>query len=286
MSFAAPLWLLALVPVFGAVLLLSRYPRMIGASLPGAWAKVVHPDMRQSLAGRVVGEKSLIVPMYIGVAVLLVFALARPIVGTSNVASYENLMGRAIVLDLSGAVDVAEQKLIVAALLDGAGDIPTTLIALASDGYDVVPLTRDTAFLERYLQVLKPEIMPESGRALHLGVLHADAVLEQAGILTRQTILVTGGEAPTDLPTLPEAGRKGALFAINAKVDAWAGAAKRIGLESASAENAQALTADLRRRAEITLHDLSETGQIRLASFLIALAGLFWLYFFRRRVRR
>jgi hypothetical protein len=282
MSFAAPLWLLALLPLLAVAFLVLRHPNLIKAGLPGAWSKVVHPQMQPLLAARVVGQSSGLVPVCLAVAALLVLALARPSLGWSSVTDFENLMARAILLDMSGAADVSAQKLVVADLLAAAPDIPTTLIAVASDGYDVVPLTRDAAFLNRYLQVLGPDVMPEGGRALHLGVLHAEAVLDRAGIITRQLVLVTGGEPALGLPDLPASGRHGALIPIGATHDGWDLQARSLGLDLVDENRARDLAQDLRRRADKALHDVPQNGRMRLGPYLLALAACCWLFLFRR----
>ena len=73
-----------------------------------------------------------------------------------------------------------------ATLLDATPEIPTALVVASGDAFNVVPLTTDRAFLDRYLNVIAPDVMPLEGRALQVTVAQAEGILTLAGVLAGQ----------------------------------------------------------------------------------------------------
>ena len=98
---------------------------------------------------------------------------------------------------------------------------------MAGDAFDIVPLTRDRRQLSRYLAVLEPGHMPEAGRALHLGLAHAEATLARAGIAASQIVLVTGGPPPEDLATVAPSEALRAVAVPTLETEIWSAFAEQ-----------------------------------------------------------
>ena len=196
MTFGAPLLLLLLLPLAAIFWLTRRRGGLLLSHLPGHWDRIVEPGLRAFLARRIPERSKGQLTLCLAISVLLVLALARPGIETEDSADYGNLSGRVIVLDLGAGIDVRDQRLFAQRLLEASPGVPAAVVAVSGDAFDIVPLTTDQAQVSRYLQVLHPSMMPAPGRALNLGAAHGEAVLERAGVVAGQVVLVTGGVPP------------------------------------------------------------------------------------------
>ncbi len=192
-SVAHPLWLL--LPPLAFVLLMA-----IGRGdllLPGAWHRAIDDGLRGYLSASVEqrrprGRRIALFCLWL----LLGAALATISLGQVETPKLRNLDARVVVIDLG--VTAIEQDRVAAAryLIDGSDGVPTAVVAVTEHAFDVVPLTRDDAHLDRYLQVLTGDVMPIDGRSLATGIERAVAILDRAGIEARQITVFTGGTPP------------------------------------------------------------------------------------------
>jgi hypothetical protein len=189
---AHPWWLLA--PLLAALLI--RFGRR-HVDFPGSWQRAILPPLQGVLLGTLeqVGRRPALAAM-IAVWLLLAMALATISFGQASVPALRNLDARVVVIDLGLGEDSIDRVAAARYLIDHDRNVPTAVIAVTERAFDVVPLTRDHAHLDRYLQVLGPEIMPIDGRSLLRGVERAVLLLDRAGIQARQIAVFTAGSPP------------------------------------------------------------------------------------------
>jgi hypothetical protein len=250
--------------------------------LPGAWRFIISPELRPVVSQRVIGTGRSTLPIYAAILGLIVLALSRPVIGHPDLPDYGNLMGRVLVLDMSGEVDVSEQRLIAERMVRGAPDILTGIVAFASEAFDVVPLTTDSQFLMRYLSVLDSGMMPETGRALNLGVTRAEQTLAQAGVAARQVVVISGGIATATAPVPSLSGTARYVVLAHGEPSGWSQVAKVLVAEITQKGDAERLADDLRARARRSLAAATDPRVFRLYPVCLILAAAFWLLLFRR----
>ncbi len=105
-------------------------------------------------------------------------------------------------------------------LIGDAPDIPTALIAATSESFEAVPMTTDRVHLERYLQVIKADVMPVSGRFLELATAHGEALLTRASIVAGQVVVITGDEPPESEAARPPQWPR-ALVVVDGNLSTW-----------------------------------------------------------------
>ncbi|MGI9492277.1 MAG: hypothetical protein ACR2QF_07770 [Geminicoccaceae bacterium] len=281
MSIIHPLAFLLLLPALGVLAWLKFWRGEAALRLPGAWRQIVQKAMQSFMAERVVSQSRLPIWFWLAIWTFLVLALARPILDLGKPVPYSNLAGRVIAIDLGAGLNVDRQRLMVDRLLDAAPTMPTALVIATAEAFDVVPFTTDRAHFDRYLKVINPEIMPVSGRALGIAIVHAETMLERADIAVGQLILLTGGTVP---PT--EATKAGgwlrALVVDPTDLSAWTEYAARIGARLTDDTAIQNVINDLDGRVADAARDSDRASDFALAPWLLALAALLWLLFFRR----
>ena len=249
--------------------------------LPGRWHQVIETTMQAFMARQVVSPSRLPLAFWLSIWTLLVIALARPVLDFGAPATYGNLAGRVIAIDLGAGADIEQQRLWAYRIIDAAPNIPTALVLATAEAFDVVPLTTDRAQLDRYLQVTDLEVMPVSGRAPGIAIVHAEALLQRAGVIVGQLILLTGGRAPP-----ADSGISGEwLRAIVTEGDPstnWQDYANRIDARLADATDIPAIIDDLDDEIADTIRDSDKSGDLALGPWLVAGAALMWVFLFRR----
>lgn len=300
-SIASPLWLVLPALIWLVERLATSKGLLAKRGLPGAWSSLVEPVMvptnarfvRQSQAGTTRG-------LLYAIAACLAFALADISYGNASHPNTRNLAGRVIIADLGQKdTNVRAQQITIASLLASASDagepVPTALIVVSRDSFEVVPLTADYRQIERYLAVLDPALMPVEGRHLPPVFERAEAMLTRANTRFGQTILVTEGAAPAHLQ-MPQTGprqRTAHLTRViihngNEDADAWNALASRLDavrlgpneIESANDLLDEAVAQGL--ADTITENAADNRDQWRLRPLFAAMAGLCWLGLFRR----
>jgi hypothetical protein len=281
MSVIHPVALLLLLPAAGVLAWLKFWRGETAMRLPGQWRRIVQKAMQSFMAERVIAQSRLPLWFWLSIWTLLVLALARPILDLGKPIPYSNLAGRVIAIDLGAGIDVDRQRLMVDRLLDAAPTMPTALVIATSEAFDIVPFTTDHSHFDRYLKVITPDIMPVSGRALGIAIVHAETMLERADIAVGQLVLLTGGAVPPAEATRVS-GWLRALMVDPTNMSAWTGYADRIGARLIDDTAIQAIIDDLDNRVADAIRDSDRASDFALAPWLTALAALLWLLFFRR----
>ncbi|EKO3992111.1 VWA domain-containing protein, partial [Vibrio fluvialis] len=187
--FLSPLWLLALIPLGGLVLWLSRRAKsqtLIAPHLASALGLASPKSQRGAL--HLLGLSWLIA----------ITALAGPSFEKQPRPSYSNNSARVVVMDMSlslHAADIKPNRLAQARykvldLLKGWQEGSTALVAYAGDAYTVSPLTSDSATIANLVPNLSPEIMPFPGANAASGVKLAIEMLKNAGLNRGDIILL------------------------------------------------------------------------------------------------
>lgn len=281
---ANPLWLLA--PIL-ALLLLAIGRRQI--DLPGSWHRAIDPNLQQLLASTVkqVKSRSTLVAL-LAAWLLLAASLATISFGQTTVPTLRNLYARVVVIDLGLGKESADRVAAARYLIDNDRNIPTAVIAVTEQAFDVVPLTRDYGHLDRYLQVLTTDVMPIEGRSLFRGIERAMVLLDRAGIQARQIIVFTGGSPPPLGRFLkPENPSFQNLWFVHSggSSDQWHGLSKQIEASVATDQETAIIQDDLeQRRNQAAAKAVSVRERRDLTPWLIMLLAPLWLFlFFRRR---
>ncbi len=281
MSFAYPLVLLLLLPALGLVAWLTLWRGGVAIALPGHWHRVIDETMHTFMANQVISQIRLPIWLWLAIWTFLVVGLARPILDIGEPTGYGNLAGRVIALDVGANFDVERQKLIAYRILDAAPDVPTALIVATSEAFDVVPFTTDRAHIDRYLHIIKPDLMPISGQAPGIAITHAEAMFERADMIVGQLVLITGGNPPSAEAT--EAGDwLRAVVVDRDQVDNWDRFADQIGARLADDTDIEAVLDDMDSKVAAALRDSDEAAEFAVLPWLIGASALLWLLFFRR----
>lgn len=281
MSFAHPLALLLLLPAVALVAWLTLWRGQAVMILPGHWHRIIAMTMQSFMARQVVSQNRLPLLFWLTIWTLMVLVLARPILDSGEPTAYGNLVGRVIAFDLGAGMDVDRQRLIAYRILDAAPTVPTALVLATAEAFAVVPLTTDRAHLDRYLQVIEPDVMPVSGRAPGMAIVHAESVLARADIVAGQLVLLTGGRVPAGEATTPGDWLR-ALVVDRDHVSDWEGYADRIGARLTDETSIQGVIDDLDDRVATAVRDSDEAAEFALGPWLVAVAAFLWLFFFRR----
>jgi Ca-activated chloride channel family protein len=213
-----PAWLLAL-PV--GLALLWGWSRVHAGA--GLWRRHVDPELLAHLAGRAPAWSArLALGLAVVTLVLACVALAGPSWRAQPAPLYRDLSARIVVLDLSpsmDAVDVVPSRLeraraAIVTLLRESADAQLGLVVFGADAFTVAPLMNDPSALVHLLASLGTGTVPRAGSRPDLGLDMARQLLERAGALAGDVILV--GDSAGDARTLEAARRLlGAGFALS-----------------------------------------------------------------------
>ena len=282
MIISYPLVLLLLVPAISAFAWIARRGDLYSARLPGDWERLVKPPLR-TIVGREAtqgGAPQLLSFFFLWV--VLVTAIARPVWKLEDAVNFPNIAGRVIAMDLGGGADIHSQRLAAAALIDSAPDVPTALVVGSGDAFNVVPLTTDRDFIDRYLNVITPDVMPVEGQAIPVTVAHSEAILTRAGVVVGQVILLVGGEPPTlDNKYIPRWER--VVVTDPGTRDKWGGYANYLGAHLVSYDDLTTVVDALEREIERARNRGDRAAVHDLTPYLLGIAVLLWLTLFRRR---
>ena len=281
MSITHPLALLLLLPAAALVLWLYIGRGPSGLRLPGHWHRAIADVMQPFMAGRVISQNRMPILFWLAVWTLLVLSLARPVINSGAPMDYGNLAGRVIAMDLGAGMDIEGQRLMAYRIFDSAPKTPTALVISTGEAFDVVPLTTDRKQLERYIQVASSEVMPVGGRAPGIAIIQAEKLLERAEVVVGQLVVLTGGKVPA-APAAEGGDWLRALVVDSANRSNWEGYASKVGARLVDETSVDKVIEDLDDRVASALRDTDRSGDLALAPWLLAAAGLLWLLFFRR----
>tara|TARA_B100001123_G_scaffold212430_1_gene239910 strand:- start:1506 stop:2363 length:858 start_codon:yes stop_codon:yes gene_type:complete len=282
MSVSYPLVLLLLVPAIAAFAWLARRGDLYLARLPGDWERLVKPPLR-TMVGREAtqgGAPQLL--SFLVLWVVLVAAVSKPVWELEDAPNLPNIAGRVIAMDLGGPADTHLQRIAAATLIDAAPDIPTALVVGSGDAFNVVPLTTDRDFTNRYLNVITPDVMPVEGRALPVTVAHSEAVLTRAGVAVGQVILLTGGQPPALGDEYLRRWTR-VLVTESESWGEWVDYANYLGARLVSYDDVTSVIDDLEGEIKRAQHRGDNSAVHDLTPYLLGVAVLLWLTIFRRR---
>ena len=195
--FLRPAWFLALLPLAIFLYLLWRRQRA-GRS----WQAVVdarllpyllmgseRQRMRRGIAAIALG------------GLLAVTALAGPVWTKLQQPVFRRDSGLVVLLDLSRSMDAADlqpsrlqmAKFKLRDILARRKEGETALVVYAADPFVVTPLTTDTGTITRQLPSLTTDLMPAQGSRADRAIIKAQALLQQAGAVHGNVLLITDG---------------------------------------------------------------------------------------------
>jgi len=154
---------------------------------------------------------------------LVVIALAGPVIKQLPQPVFTTLDARVLVLDLSrsmGANDIKPSRLTrarykVLDILDASDEGQTALVVFADEAYVVSPLTTDAATIAAMVPSLDSSLMPRQGSHPGQGLRKADQLLTQGNVPRGEIILITdsAGDAQT-LATVRELHQRGRRISV------------------------------------------------------------------------
>ncbi len=280
MNFAFPLILILLAPLAVAGWSVARGGFAGSGRLPGAWNTLVSPALKHYLAVRAQASQRLTPFLCLALAAIIILVLARP--GGENAAGPDlrGLAGRVIVLDAS--TDISRQAVFIREMEDAAPDLPTAIVAVASDAYMIVPFTTDPVQTHRYLNVLTPDMIPGEGRRIHLGIAAAEQVISRAGYPLGQIILTTDLAPPQPIAIAPSNTQR-TIAALGENPAEWQDFADLYGAEVIADGDAANASTELLALAQAEAEATQPGARFDLSVWLIGATMLGWLALFRRR---
>jgi len=210
--FLRPEWFLALAPL--AVLFLMVWRRRRAGR---SWRAVVDARLLPHLlmnSGE--GSKAWgLVALACG-AVLGVTALAGPVWDKLQQPVFRREGALVVLLDLSRSMDANDSqpsrlqiaKFKLRDILARRKEGETALVVYAADPYVVTPLTSDVDTIARQLSSLTTDLMPAQGSRASRAIAKAQSLLQQAGFVHGDVLLITDGVDNDDPAALSAAVKK------------------------------------------------------------------------------
>ncbi|MDP6012256.1 MAG: hypothetical protein QF629_01735 [Alphaproteobacteria bacterium] len=277
-----PLALLLLLPAVAMVTWHTRRGASRFSRLPGDWERLVTPLLRGIVARGASEGKAPHRFVLLALWTLLVIAIARPAWQVEAGGEFANIAGRVIAIDLGGDADIYSQRFAANTLIEALPDVPTAIVVGSGDAFNVVPLTTDRYFLNRYLNVIAPDVMPLEGRALPVIMAHAEGVLTRAGVSAGQVVLLTGGEPPARGAYMPVRWSRVVVTDDDARDD-WYAYSQYLAAQLVTYDRLGPATEDLARQIDRARRDGDRAAIHDLTPYVLGLSVLLWLAQFRRR---
>lgn len=195
--FLRPEWLLA-VPLVAAFAWFSARRRL----RPGGWQRVIDPALQPHVLSRAPGAgvdyRWWLV--FLG-GTLAALALAGPAWERIEQPVYRSEQAMVVALDLSRSMDaqdvtpsrLARAKLKVLDLLAQRQSGQTALVVYSGNAFTVTPLTTDTDTIAALVGSLGTDIMPSQGSNPVAAIEKSRQLLEQAGAVEGEILLITDG---------------------------------------------------------------------------------------------
>jgi len=206
--FLQPQWFYLLLPLAAVLWLLLRQR----SGTNDSWNKIIDKNLLAWLRISRAGSSNRL-PLWLlsaGWSVAVV-ALANPVWEKLPQPVFQTDQARVIVLDLSRSMNSSDLKpsrierarFKVSDILKQQQEGVIGLVVFAGDAFVVSPLTRDADTISAMLPALKPGIMPVQGSRADLGLLKAAELLQQAGRLRGEILLLA--DSYTDQRTIEAA---------------------------------------------------------------------------------
>jgi len=195
--FLRPEWLLALPLVAFIAWALAR--RRLSA---GSWQRVIDPALapyvlsRQQLQGA--GRHWWLAVLG---GVLAILSLAGPAWNRVEQPVFRSEQAMVVALDLSRSMDaqdvspsrLARARLKILDILERRSSGQTALVVYSANAFTVTPLTTDADTVAALVNSLGTDIMPSRGSYAVAAIEKGRQLLEQAGIVTGEILLITDG---------------------------------------------------------------------------------------------
>jgi len=195
--FLQPQWLLALIPLALLVWFLRHT-----ATGNNPWTRIIDARLQPLLLMGQTQRVSYLLLCLLGLGWLIAaLSLADPVWEKQPRPLFQTSAARVIVLDLSRSMlnhdlkpsRLARARFKIEDILARDEEGQTGLVVFAGDAFAVTPLTRDADTLSALLKALDPELMPVQGSRADLGLQKAGELLQQAGLVNGQILLLADG---------------------------------------------------------------------------------------------
>ncbi len=214
--FIRPWWLLAL-PVTALIWLLLR-----NQTTGQQWASHIAKPMLEALKVNIGHSNSNWRAYLLALWVIVTLAAAGPSWDKQAAPTFENKSARVLVLDLSPSMlaqDLTPNRLTLAKyklidILREQNDGQAALIAYAGDAHTVSPLTDDPSNIEALLPALHPDVMPISGSNTESAIALAQDLLNNAGLLQGDIILISDGVAEDAITSIKRDLKRGFKLSV------------------------------------------------------------------------
>ena len=207
--FLRPDWLWALPAVVLLTLALAR--RQLA---PGSWQRIVDPALipfvlsRRQMKG--MSQRWWLVALG---GVLATLALAGPSWNRVEQPVFRSEQAIVVALDMSRSMDAQDvspsrllrAKLKILDILEARSSGQTALIVYSANAFTVTPLTTDSDTVAALVNSLATDIMPSRGSYPLAAISKGRQLLEQAGVLFGEVVLITdGGASPQAIDAAEE----------------------------------------------------------------------------------
>lgn len=290
---AHPLWLA--LPLVTLALLFMQPAR---GRLPGGWSQLIGETLQSFLARDIAPPARDWRRMALALLwCLLAVMLAKISFGFNKTPELANLYARVLVIDL-GASSEREQILAARNIIQQYPEVPTGLVAVTEQAYDVVPITTDRRNLDRYLEVLSAKLMPANGRRPERGLQRAALLLQRGQIMAGQIVMYSAGDPPANTESVAALTKRYGLWIVAASdnTSAWRAYGRDVGSARIRTANQnagalsthtnthEAIAAELEDRRVAAATDAASIRERReLTPWLILLSLPLWLLLFFRR---
>lgn len=193
--FLQPAWLFLLLPLAAMLWWMRRADN--GSEDP--WQKIIDKDLLPWLrVNNTASSSRLPLWLFASACLIAIIALANPVWQKLPQPVFQTDQARVIVLDLSLSMNSTDLKparidrarFKVRDILAQQQEGVIGLVVFAGDAFVVAPLTRDGDTIAAMLGALQPGIMPVQGSRADLGLLKAGELLQQAGRLRGEVLLL------------------------------------------------------------------------------------------------
>ncbi|WP_367606844.1 VWA domain-containing protein [Legionella sp. W05-934-2] len=192
-----PYWLLALIPCILAAFYLWRYQ-----TNQSSWSAICDPHLlKHQLVASGKQQRLSMLPLIVSL-LLMILGLAGPSWTKLPTPTYQTVMPRVILLDMSSAMQDTDvkpnrlfrAKLLIRDILDQTKEGQIALIAYSGMPFVVSPLTQDSNTIESLLSSLNNDVMPVSGDDLAAALQEGKQLIEQAGFHIGDLLVITANQ--------------------------------------------------------------------------------------------
>ncbi|MDX1481443.1 MAG: VWA domain-containing protein [Woeseiaceae bacterium] len=217
--FLRPEWLFAMPAVVIVTLWLAR--RQLA---PGSWQRIVDPGLAPHVLSRrqMKGAALRWWLVFLG-GVLATLSLAGPSWNRVEQPVFRSEQAIVVALDLSRSMDaqdvspsrLARAKLKILDILERRSSGQTALIVYSANAFTVTPLTTDADTVAALVNSLGTDIMPSRGSYPVAAIRKGQQLLEQAGVLFGEILLITdSGASPGAIEAAEELREAGYTLSV------------------------------------------------------------------------